>query len=303
MQIFKSKSRLFNLVIAITIPIAAVAAVGVGVVLAGTPTFQGSKLKEAVQDHFPNTPISSVTCKNGPAGLCEVVAGANIFYVTPDAKFALVGSVLDLDKKLDLTDQRLRQLAAIGQAEAKIKGQGPQTAPGPQAQAAPAAKPAESAILRVTLPKSNAVIHNLGAPLKMTIFTDLNCSYCKRLHEDLKSQRDIEVTEYPIAFLAADSAQKAKLALCAKDRVAGVDALYSGGEVVTSGDCAAAQKALDANIAFAHQNNINGTPMIVRPDGVTNSGWLPTAELRAFLSASQNPSQNPTQNPTMGTGK
>ena len=74
-------------------------------------------------------------------------------------------------------------------------------------------------------------------------------------------------------------------------------------EVVTSGDCAAAQKALDANIAFAHQNNINGTPMIVRPDGVTNSGWLPTAELRAFLSASQIPSQNPTQSPTMGTGK
>ena len=303
MQIFKSKSRLFNLAIAITIPIAAVAAVGVGVDLAGTPTFQGSKLKEAVQDHFPNTPIGSVACKDGPAGLCEVVAGTNIFYVTPDAKFALVGSVLDLDKKLDLTDQRLRQLAAIGQAEAKIKGQGSLKAPDQQAEAAPAAKTADHPILRVTLPKSNAVIHNLGAPLKMTIFTDLNCSYCKRLHEDLKTQRDIEVTEYPIAFLAADSAQKAKLALCAKDRVAGVDALYSGGEVVTSGDCAAAQKALDANIAFAHQNNINGTPMIVRPDGVTNSGWLPTAELRAFLSASQSPSQNPTQSPTLGTGK
>jgi hypothetical protein len=77
--------------------------------------------------------------------------------------------------------------------------------------------------------------------------------------------------------------------------VAGLDALYSGGEVVNSGDCAAAQKALDANIAFAHQNNINGTPMIVRADGVTNSGWLPTAELRAFLSAGQGP--------TLGTGK
>ena len=83
--------------------------------------------------------------------------------------------------------------------------------------------------------------------------------------------------------MAPDSADKAKLALCSKDRSKGVDAIYGGGEVVTSGDCAAAERAVAANTEFARQNNITGTPTIIRADGTSNSGWMPTAELRAFL--------------------
>ena len=262
--------------------LAALAVIGVATVAVASGF--GTSLKDKVQKEFPNTPITSADCDKGPANLCEVVAGSNVFYVTRDAKFAFVGAVLDLENKVDVTDVRLRELAAVGQAEARIRGAAPAApgAPGVQPASAPAA-PADSPIIRVTLPKANAVVHNPGAPLKMTIFTDLNCGFCKRLHDDLKNVRDIEVTEYPIAFMGPDSPEKAKLALCAKDRVAGIDAIYSGGEVVTSGDCAAAEAAVAANVEFARQNGINGTPMIVRADGRTNSGWMPVNELRAFL--------------------
>lgn len=245
----------------------------------------GTSLKDKVQAEFPKTPITSVDCKRGPANLCEVVAGSNVFYVTRDAGFAVVGAVLDLKNKVDVTDQRLRELAAVGQVEARIGG-GAAGAAAAAPASAPAASSEENPIIRVTLPKTNAVVHNPGAPLKMTIFTDLNCGFCKKLHEDLKNVRDIEVTEYPIAFMAPDSPEKAKLALCGKDRVAAIDAIYSGGEVVTSGDCSAAEAAVAQNAEFARKNNINGTPMIIRADGRSNSGWLPQDELRAFLSGS-----------------
>lgn len=247
----------------------------------------GKSLKEKMQAHFPNTPITSAEC-GGPAGLCEVVAGKNVFYTTRDGRFAIVGSVLDLDQKVDLTDQRLRQLAAVGEAENRIQGgAGAAPAAGPAAAAPSPDRAAPGPAIRVTLPKTNAIVHNPGAPLKMTVFTDMNCGFCRRLHEDLRGVTDIEITEYPIAFLGADSHQKAKLALCASDRPAAVDAIYRGGEVRTSGDCAAAEAALQANIAFAQQNNINGTPMIIRADGMTNSGWMEKSELRAFLQASR----------------
>lgn len=270
-----------------------VAVVGVAVIataaIAANPF--GGGLKAKMQAHFPNTPITSVDC-GGPAGLCEVVAGSNVFYASRDGRFAVVGSVLDLDEKVDLTDQRLRQLAAVGEAESRIQGGRPAVAPGAQAAAAgPEAAPqggnaAPGPVIRVNLPAAtNAIVHNKGARLKMTVFTDMNCGFCRRLHDDLKSITDIEITEYPIAFLGEDSRQKAKLALCAQDRAQAVDAIYRGGEVRTSGDCAAAEAALDANIAFARQNNINGTPMIIRADGTSNSGWMPVNELRAFLQA------------------
>lgn len=247
----------------------------------------GKSLKEKMQAHFPNTPITSAEC-GGPAGLCEVVAGKNVFYTTRDGRFAIVGSVLDLDQKVDLTDQRLRQLAAVGEAENRIQGgAGAAPAAGPAAAAPSPDRAAPGPAIRVTLPKTNAIVHNPGAPLKMTVFTDMNCGFCRRLHEDLRGVTDIEITEYPIAFLGPDSHEKAKLALCATDRAAAVDAIYRGGEVRTSGDCAAAEAALQANIAFAQQNNINGTPMIIRADGMTNSGWMEKSELRAFLQASR----------------
>jgi thiol:disulfide interchange protein DsbC len=242
-------------------------------------------LKDKVQAEFPNTPITSVSCDKGPANLCEAVAGQNVFYVTRDGKYAFVGAVLDLENKVDMTDARLRELAAVGQAESKINGGTVPTAAGARAAApsGPAPAGAPGPVIRVTLPKENAIVHNPGAALKMTVFTDMNCHFCRQLHNDLKSVTDIEITEYPIAFMAPDSADKAKLALCSKDRSKGVDAIYGGGEVVTSGDCAAAERAVAANTEFARQNNITGTPTIIRADGTSNSGWMPTAELRAFL--------------------
>lgn len=239
-------------------------------------------LAKKVSQQFPNTKISSTNCDIGVSGLCEVVAGPNVFYVTKDAKHAFVGALVDLDKKVDLTDKRLRELAAVNNVEGRIAGQ-----PSPGGQAAGAAQPAgrpsaPAAKLNVTLPRDNAIVHNPGAPIKLTIFTDLNCGYCHKLWEDLKTATDIEVTEYPVAFLAADSRDKAKLALCAPDRVKAVAAIYGGGELTAPGDCTSADKAVMANTDFAQKHDITGTPTLVRADGARISGWKPLAEVRSF---------------------
>ena len=249
-------------------------------------------LQEKVQKHFPNTKITSVRCKldAAPKGLCEVVAGANVFYVSPDAKFAVVGSVLDLDAKLDLTDKRLRELAAVESAKGKIGGVGPEqlaaaAGPGPAGGPAPSApgRPEAPQKVNVTLPAANGIVHNRGAALKMTVFTDYRCSYCNMLMGELRNAKDIEITEYPIAILGPESGEKAKLALCAQDRVAASNALYFGGDVKVTGDCANAQRLVEENTRYAQQNGIQGTPAIIRADGQMNPGYLPAAQLRAFL--------------------
>lgn len=241
-----------------------------------------SGLTQELAKRFPNTKISAVNCDVKLAGLCEVVAGQNVFYASRDGKLAFVGAVLDTEKKIDLTDKRLRELAAVGNFEGRLSGQGAAPAQPSQPAAQAAAPEAPAGPLKVSLPVSNAIVHNPGAALKLTIFTDLNCGYCHKLWEDLKSAPDIEVTEYPIAFLAADSKDKAKLALCAKDRVKAVAAIYGGGELTSPGNCDAAEGAVDANTKFAQEHQITGTPTIVRADGQRISGWKPLADLRNF---------------------
>lgn len=240
-----------------------------------------SALIKKVSKRFPNTKITSANCDVKMAGLCEVVAGGqNVFYVSKDGNLAFVGAVLDTENKIDLTDKRLRELAAVNNVEGKLNGQ--QAAAAAPQQAAAAAPASPTAPLKVTLPRDNAIVHNPGAAVKITIFTDLNCGYCHKLWEDLKSAPDIEVTEYPIAFLAADSRDKAKLALCSKDRVKAVAAIYGGGELTSPGNCDAADKAVGDNTVFAQANGITGTPTIVRADGQRIGGWRPVADLRAF---------------------
>lgn len=266
---------------------------GAGLVLvlgttAAAFAFSGLGVKGKLEKAFPQADIMSVDCSAGPAGLCEVIAGGgkNVFYASRDGRFALVGSVLDLETKKDVTDQRLRDLAAMNAGVARISGQtgsaDPQQA-GPAAPAVTAPSGQKISLSGLPSPASNAIVHNPGAATKMVVFTDLNCGYCQRLADDLARVTDIEVTEYPVAILSGDSLEKAKLALCSQDRAAAVTAIHKGGEVKVTGDCTAAEEAVRKNTDFFHQAGFGGTPVIVRADGKSNEGWMPQDQLRTFL--------------------
>lgn len=250
-------------------------AAALAVVVAGATLLPNNTkaLRDKVQANFPNTKISSINCKTVVDGLCEIASGKNLFYATRDGRYIVVGSLLDLVKKVDLTDERLKQLAALDVATGHLAS-GP-TSGGAQ----PALAPAK---LSVNLPVQNAVVHNPGAPIKIKVFSDFNCGYCRMLFTQLASTKGIEVTEYPIAILGEDSATKARIVLCAKDRPAASFAAYTSGKIATSSDCAAATAAVEANTAFAHANGISGTPTIVRADGTVNQGYLAIDALKAF---------------------
>ena len=244
-------------------------------------------VRERILANFPNTHIASVKC--GVAhDMCEITAGPNVFYASPDGRYAFLGTVLDLKDRVNLTDKRVKELAEVESAFAKMGGGDPtRSAAQPTAQPASAGA-APPSVLKVDLARENAIIHHPGAPLKLIAFTDLNCGYCKKLVDELRGPdaADIELTEYPMGFLRADSADKAKLALCASDRVQASTAIYFGGDAKVGSDCSSAAKAVEANTAFGHEHGITGTPMLVRADGQTQPGFIALDQLRAWLKAS-----------------
>ena len=273
------------------------------VLLAGAPHGEAAETRDAalaglVQKAFPNTPIGSIRC-GVAAGLCEVTAGRNVFYVSPDGRFALVGSLLDLKDRIDLTDRRQGELAALDATLGKVGGGSAAPAPNAIARAdaeqtgakpapnAPRAGPPSLGVIKVDLPIGNAVIHHKGAAVKLAVISDYNCGFCRRLFDELKSAADIEVTEYPIQLLRPDSADKAKLALCGSDRETASNSIYFGGEVKASGDCSAAAKAVEENTAFARAHQITGTPTLIRADGQAVAGYMPLEQLRAWAKGAQ----------------
>ncbi len=254
------------------------AATSVVMVAAGAVTWLAmadtGPLQKTLQVQFPRTPISAVNCSTAVPGLCEVTAGKNLFYATRDGRFVVVGSLLDLKRKVDLTDERLRQLAEVNGAVGHLA-----SANTAAATEAPLKK------LTVDLPAANAILHNPGAPLKVKVFSDFNCGYCRMFFTSLAGDKRFEVTEYPIAILGADSVSRARSALCAKDRPLASLAIYAGAASPAPA-CPGAATAIDQNTSFARQHGISGTPTIIRADGAVNAGFLAPSALKDFVEKS-----------------
>jgi thiol:disulfide interchange protein DsbC len=284
----RAKSRGHLAIIVLAVSLAALATATLAGVL-GRESGQEAKLKAALAKSLPATKVSSIDCRPeaAPRGFCEFVAGRNVFYATRDGRYVLVGQVLDLERKIDITERRMRDVGALASAEDLIAGRRPSSRATGDGTGGPPQRSAPPQTLRVDLPTENAIVHNRGGRLKMAVFTDFNCHFCRQLFADLKTQKDIEVTEYPIAFLGPDSATKAKIALCAADRAAAAMALYDGRAVKGGGECAEGARQLQQNLDFAQSHGISGTPTIVRADGATNPGWMPSEKLAAWLAGAQ----------------
>ena len=288
-----------------TAAVLVIASVAIGFSLALSNSSE-AQVRSALQEAFPAAGVKSVQCRDSHKGLCEVITDTNrVFFVDSKAHYAFLGAAVELTSGRELVNERVQALAALDGGLPRSGGLPPESAPAPApAQGAPAAPPQGPTNVQVDLPKSNAIVINPGGRLKLTAFTDLNCSYCARLHEEILKDPNIELTEYPIQLLDPSSAEKAKLVLCAEDRPAAARSIMSGGEVSVSKDCAPFARMVAENTAFAHRVGIQGTPMIMRADGTVLSGFRPVDQLRAFASGEPQKAQRvagPPANPTSAT--
>lgn len=215
--------------------------------------------QSAVEARFAETMVDSVTC-DGFGPLCQVIAGKTVFYVDPGARHAFIGRVYDLDAKRDLTEETLARLRPELET------------------AAPAG--AQVGVSWNELPLDASILRNEGGPLKVAVFSDINCGYCRHLSDALHDAPDIEVHEFLVGM--SGSADASNAIACADDPEAALETYYAtrrtpigscDKDVVTS-----AQQA-------ARAIGMSGTPTFVRPDGASMAGFQSITELRVWLEA------------------
>lgn len=124
------------------------------------------------------------------------------------------------------------------------------------------------------------------AAKKVIVFSDPDCPYCRQLHDIIKQiiakRPDIAFVEilYPLP-MHADAPKKVQAILCSKSAEM-LDDAFSGKPVPEpSASCTA--DAMERNIALARSLNFNGTPTLVRDDGIVLSGYLPEDKLIEWI--------------------
>jgi len=236
----------------------------------------------ALTHRLPRTAVTKVDCAQVP-GICEVQAGANLFYIDPSARYLIVGRIYDMETHQDLTAARLLAInpdmlvgasATAKAPEANSAGLAPSH---PQSASAPASVPAQKVSL-ASLPANGAIEWGgaANAP-KVTVFSDFHCGYCRALHKTLKAI-GARVTERPISILGTRAISES--VICAEDRAAAMERAYGDQDIAKR---ACDTSGLDANEAFARAHGFTGTPVLVREDGAVLLGFRPREFLESWL--------------------
>ena len=193
---------------------------------------QEDKVRAALKKVIPDAPVDTVR-KTPYGNLYEVVIGGDVFYVDDKATFVLMGSLVDLNTKTNVTELRQRELQKIDFAS-------------------------------LPLDRAFKIVRGNGSR-KIAMFADPNCGYCKRFERDLLGVNDITVYVFLYPILSPDSVEKAKAIWCSKDPgKSWIDTMTK--EAVPTGD-KSCPTPLDQNIAFGHDKRITGTPTIIFEDG------------------------------------
>lgn len=117
----------------------------------------------------------------------------------------------------------------------------------------------------------------------VTIFTDIDCGYCRKLHKEVPELNrlgiEVRYLAYPRAGINSDSYDKYVSAWCADNKQIAITKAKLGKEVEkrTCVNPVAAQYALGNKIG------VSGTPAVVYEDGTLQPGYLPADQLASRL--------------------
>ena len=209
-----------------------------------------SKLKQRLSSMFPSDTAYTIS-KTPVPGLFEVDFGDSFVYITADGQYAVKGDIINMVTNANLTN--------LKRAEGRLK------------------------TMEVITEKDTLVYPAKDKVTTMTVFTDIDCSYCRKLHSDMKgyNEQGIEVRYvfYPRAGLGSNSHQKATSVWCADDQHKALDFVKSGRRI-DKRDC---DTPIVKHVEVANKLGVNSTPTLMFEDGTMMPGYIPPARLAAIL--------------------
>jgi len=115
---------------------------------------------------------------------------------------------------------------------------------------------------------------------RVIIFTDVDCGYCRKFHNEIKDFNDLGITVNYVAFprsgLASDSYNKIVTAWCSTDAKDTLTKMKQGIDVQLS---MCQDHPVEKHFLLGQKIGITGTPAIIKSNGELLPGYLPPEEL------------------------
>jgi thiol:disulfide interchange protein DsbC len=181
-------------------------------------------------------------------GIYELLRGTDAAYVSTDGKYAILGDLYETGTNNDLTenrrrDQRLKMLATIPEAQMVVFG--------PE-----------------------------NAKHTITVFTDMDCAYCRKLHSQINDYNKLGIRvryiAYPRSGPNTSSWTKAEQVWCSADRKTALTEAKLGkalpGKICPNNPVA-------KEYELGQEFNLQGTPTLILGNGAMVAGYLAPSDL------------------------
>jgi len=217
---------------------------------------EASVTKEQIAAQLNGVQASDITDSPIP-GLYQVTLGAQVAYVTKDGRYVFEGEVYDIQNGENVTEKtraaaRVELLASVPRDE-----------------------------MIVFAPKDGNVKH------RITIFTDIDCGYCRQFHRDIQQVNDLGIEVqylfYPRTGPDTESWHKAEKVWCAKDRNTALTRAKLGGTVP---DAVCDADVVREHFELGRRVGVRGTPAVFDANGELLGGYLAPAQLAKLLDQS-----------------
>lgn len=194
-------------------------------------------------------------------GLYEVYAVGNLFYASPDGKYFIQGDMIEAATKTSVTQKALQEsLSELREGPMK----------------------------EIDVKDSITFKAKGEEKAEIFVFTDTDCGYCRKLHQEIGEVNAGGVTvhyfPWPRSGKQGPTYDTMQAVWCAKDKQKALTDAKNG-KTVPAASCA---NPVDKYVDLGHRLFVTGTPAIFSTSGQQLGGYLPAQQLiQAAIQAHQ----------------
>lgn len=188
------------------------------------------------------------------AGLFEVVIGTRITYISGDGRYLIEGNIIDLERRLNITEPRLMQ--------------------------------ARLDVVR-RIGRANMLLFSpQEVKYRVMVFTDIDSGFGRKMQREVADYTNLGIELryllFPRAGINSASYRKAVSIWCADDRKEALTAAAKG-EAVAEKTC---DNPVKQHFAVGEMIGVTGTPVLLLESGEMIPAYVPAEELAAILKKS-----------------
>lgn len=207
-------------------------------------------INKVLQHLIPNATPDSIAESVIP-GLYVVSYGPDVLYITKDGHYVLEGDLLNTQTRENLTETI--------RSSARLK------------------------LINAADPKNMIIFAPKRVKHTVTVFTDVDCAFCRKLHSQIADYNKLGIAirymAYPRSGVNTASYYKAVSVWCSPDRKAALTRAKLG-EPMKRLVC---DNPVRRQMALADKLGITATPTLILEDGSLISGYIPPERMSKML--------------------